>query len=107
MKKPVIDEWTGCYPSNWKGLIVPDAIKHPAKFSNKLISRIYDHMVAQGWVKPGDIVLDPFGGVGLGAFDAMRLGLRWRGIELEANFANLGNQNIALWNHRFSRMPHW
>ena len=53
------------------------------------------------------IVIDPFGGVALGALDAMRLGLRWRGCELEPRFADLGNQNIGLWNSRYSRMPHW
>lgn len=74
--KIVIDEWAGCYPSKWKGLIVPEAIAHPAKFSSKLIRRIYDHMRREGWIKPGDTVVDPFGGVALGAFDAMRLGLR-------------------------------
>lgn len=105
--KTIRDEWQGCYPSNWKGLIVPEAIKHPAKFSSKLIARIYQHMKDEGWIKPGDIVLDPFGGVALGAFNAMQQGLRWRGVELEANFADLGNRNIGFWNSRFSRMPHW
>lgn len=105
--KTLRDTWTGCYPSNWKGLIVPEAIKHPAKFSSKLIARIYQHMKEEGWIKPGDIVLDPFGGVALGAFNAMQQGLRWRGVELEANFADLGNRNIGYWNSRFSRMPHW
>ena len=46
-----IDLWEGCYPSRWKGLIVPDAITHPAKFSSKLIRRIYEHMIAEGWLK--------------------------------------------------------
>jgi hypothetical protein len=26
-----IDTWTGCYPSNWKGKIVPDAITTPGQ----------------------------------------------------------------------------
>jgi len=37
----------------------------------------------------------------------MRLGLRWVGCELEPRFVELGNQNIAAWNARFSSMPHW
>ena len=45
-----IDTWTGCYPSNWKGKIVPDAITHPAKYSSKLIRRIYEHMIEEGWL---------------------------------------------------------
>jgi len=53
------------------------------------------------------MILDPFGGVSLGALDAMRLGLHWRGVELEAKFVELGNWNISNWNAKFSRMPHW
>ena len=101
------DFWNGCYPSNWRGVIVDEAIVHPAKFSSKLIRRIYEHMVEEGWLKEGDIVIDPFGGVALGALDAQRLGLRWRGCELEQRFVDLGNANIAHWNERFSRMPKW
>ena len=82
----ITDSWAGCYPSQWKGMIVPDAIAHPAKFSSRLIRRIYDHMRKEGWVLPGDTVIDPFGGVALGAMDAMRLGLSWRGVELEPRF---------------------
>lgn len=107
MSDHLIDEWKGCYPSAWKGKIVPEAITHPAKFSSKLIRRIYDHMVAEGWLKASDMVIDPFGGVALGALDAMRLGIRWRGIELEPRFADLGNQNIKKWNGLFRTMPGW
>lgn len=102
-----IDVWEKCYPSQWKGLIVPEAMSHPAKFSSKLIRRIYDHMLEEGWVRIGDRVVDPFGGVALGALEAMRHGLEWTGIELEAKFVELGSANIALWHKKFSRMPHW
>jgi hypothetical protein len=103
----IIDNWYACYPSNWKGLIVPEAMKHPAKYSRRLIRRIYDHIKSEGWVNPGEIILDPFGGVALGAMDAMRLGLKWRGIELEPRFFELGNLNILLWNKRFNKLPGW
>lgn len=102
-----IDSWTGCYPSNWKGLITDESFAHPAKYSNKLIRRIYEHMFAEGWLKPGMTVVDPFGGVALGAFDACRLGLNWRGVELEPRFVKWGNENIELWNKKFSGMPRW
>ena len=102
-----IDSWEGCYPSNWKGVIVPEAMAHPAKYSSRLIRRIYEHMFAEGWVRRGDRVVDPFGGVALGALDAMRLGLHWTGCELEAKFHALGNQNIDLWNAKFSSLPKW
>ena len=99
------DEWAGCYPSRWKDLIVPAAMAHPAKFSSKLIRRIYDHLQSEGWVRRGDSVVDPFGGVALGGLDAMRLGLNWYGVELEEKFWKLGNENIELWNKKFEKMP--
>jgi len=107
MTKITTYDWTGCYPSKWKGIIVDDAMRHPAKFSSRLIRHIYEHMIAEGWLKPGDVVIDPFGGVALGALDAMRTGIRWRGVELEPRFAEVGNKNIALWNSRYSTMPKW
>jgi len=107
MKNKKIDVWEKCYPSNWKGMVVPDAIAHPAKYSSKLIRRIYEHVLEEGWTAEGDSVFDPFGGVALGALNAMRFGLRWRGIELETRFSQIGNQNIALWNSRYASMPHW
>jgi len=89
-----VDEWSGCYPSNWKGLVVTEAMAHPAKFSSKLIRKIYSHMQEEGWVTEGDNVLDPFGGVALGALEAMRLGLNWYGVELEEKFHQKGKQGM-------------
>jgi len=103
----IINSWENCYPSRWQGVVVENALKHPAKFSKKLIRRIYEHCVEMDWAKAGDHVVDPFGGVALGALDAMRLGLYWRGCELEASFAQIGNENIDLWNKRYSMMPGW
>jgi hypothetical protein len=97
-----VDEWQGCYPSQWRGIITQEAIVHPAKFSNKLIRRIYEHMLSEGWLKEDDSVIDPFGGVALGAFDAMRLGLNWYGSELEKKFVELGNGNINMWKKRYT-----
>jgi len=103
-----IDTWNGCYPSKWKGIITPEAFAHPAKFSSKLIERIYQHAIEEGWLKPGDNVVDPFGGVALGAFPALRMGLNWSGCELEQRFVDLGRANIALWNNRYrGRLPRW
>lgn len=103
----ITDEWNNCYPSQWKGLIVQQAMTHPAKFSSKLIRRIYEHMQGEGWLRIGDRVIDPFGGVALGALEAMLHGLHWTGVELEAKFAEIGNENIALWNVKFGRLPRW
>src|SRR5690349_5797609 len=95
------DVWHGLYGESWKGLIHDDAFAHPAKFSRALVRKIYDHVIAEGWASKGDSVVDPFGGVALGGFDAMRHGLNWYGCELEEKFVSLGAQNIALWNERF------
>jgi hypothetical protein len=93
--------WQGCYQDTWQDSIVPEAFCHPAKFSRGLIHRIYRHMLEQGYIKPGDTVLDPFGGVALGALDAMTYGLRYIGVELEPKFVELGNKNLELWRQRY------
>jgi len=90
-------DWSGCYNDNWQGIIVPEAFSHPVKYSRGLIAHIYQHMLENGWLHRGDVVLDPFGGVALGGFEAMRLGLNWVGVELEPKFYSMGNQNIAKW----------
>jgi tRNA1(Val) A37 N6-methylase TrmN6 len=100
--------WHGLYRERWNSLIHPDAISHPAKFSRALIRQIYQHAIDEGWLFVGDSVLDCFGGVGLGAFDALQHGLHWQGIELEEKFVKLGNQNIDLWQSRYAgRLPVW
>ena len=104
----LMDDWRGCYGEGWRGVIIPEAFAHPAKFSRALIRRIYEHMLEEGWVQAGDTILDPFGGVALGAWPALRLGLDWVGVELEQKFVDLGNQNIALWCERYGqRLPRW
>lgn len=95
------DEWAGCYDDNWKGVIVEDAFAHPAKFSRGLIRRIYEHARSEGWLPSGSIVVDPFGGVALGALDCMLAGCHWVGCELENKFALLGNANIGTWMARY------
>jgi hypothetical protein len=100
-----IEKWQGCYDLSWQDNIVPEAFSHPAKFSHGLILRIYEHAKKMGWVKPGDYVLDPFAGVGLGAVNAMGEGLNWIGIELEEKFVKLGEQNIELWQHKLKGWP--
>lgn len=90
-------DWYGLYSGGWKDLIVPEAFSHPAKYSRKIIRKIYEHAFEEGWVSKGDWILDPFGGVGLGCLDSLQLGLNYCGIELEENFYNLGLKNIEYW----------
>lgn len=100
----MVDRWEGCYREGWQDIIVDEAFCHPAKFARALIRRIYEHAKNNGWIKPGDYVLDPFGGVALGVLDAMGYGLNWIGVELEEKFVKLGEQNIALW---IKRLRYW
>ena len=60
-------DWYGLYKEGWQGEIVDEAFSHPAKFARGLIRRIYQHALEQGWIEAGDIVMDPFAGVALGA----------------------------------------
>jgi len=100
--------WYNCYNEGWKGVIVEDAFQHPAKFSRALIRRIYEHALERGWLQAGARVIDPFGGVALGALDALRYGLHWTGVELEPRFVEMGQRNIALWNETYSQaFPRW
>jgi hypothetical protein len=87
---PMTDDWRGCYRDNWRDQISNEAFSHPAKFSRSLIYRIYDWLESQGHLVAGDTVIDPFGGVGLGAVDALSRGINWLGCELEARFVDLG-----------------
>jgi hypothetical protein len=101
-------DWHNCYDGSWKGEIAPEAFSHPAKYSRLLIKRIYQHILEEGWVREGDTILDPFGGVALGGLDAMVAGLNWLGVELEERFVILGNQNIEQWNKRYAgKLPKW
>jgi hypothetical protein len=72
-----------------------------------LIRQIYEHCLAQGYIAPGSVVLDPFGGVALGGLDAMANGLHWIGVELEPGFVKLGQRNIELWEHKLRGQNHF
>jgi len=100
-------DWHGLYREGWTRLIVPEAFAHPAKVARGLARRIYEHCREEQWLTPGDVVLDPFAGIGGFALDAMLLGCTWIGVELEPKFVALAEQNIALWNRRFGTLPGW
>jgi len=101
----MVNRWIGCYKEGWQGIIDNEAFCHPAKFARGLIRRIYEHAKSNGWINPGDYVLDPFGGVSLGALDAMIQGLNWIGIELEEKFVKLSEKNIKIWNKQLQGWP--
>jgi hypothetical protein len=82
--------WYGCYDGGWGNNISPASYAHPAKMARGLAQRIYAYMLEQDWLKPGDTVLDPFGGIGGTCLDALTNGLNWVGVELEVRFTDLG-----------------
>lgn len=85
------ETWQGCYDDGWRGLIVDEAFAHPAKFARGLIVRIFDDLD----LPFGSVVVDPFGGIGLGGIEAASNGLRWFGCELEERFVDLANRNFT------------
>lgn len=88
-------DWYGCYaPGLWAEYLYRDALKHPAKFSQKLIFRIIKFGIEQGYWQRGQTLCDPFGGVATGAIATCYYGLSWVGVELEPHFHQLAQQNI-------------
>jgi modification methylase len=63
---------------------------HPTQKPEALL-----HRVLLASTKPGDIVLDPFFGVGTTGAAAKRLGRRYVGIEREETYAALASERIA------------
>ena len=102
--KPQTTEWTGCYEGGWQYLIVPEAFAHPAKFSYKLTERMIAHAISKGWVRPGGVVVDPFGGIGCGGIVAAYSDLVWVGCELEQKFVDLGKQNFELHRRKWEKL---
>lgn len=94
-------EWPACYPSNWIGLLVDP--NHPAKFSSKLIRRIYDHLKTDRVFDNPGIVVDPFAGVASGALFANRVGIDWIGVEIEAENVLSGQRNLDFQREKFGK----
>ena len=61
-----------------------------------LLKRILAHVKIQGWLKEGDVIVDPFGGIGstgiLGAYEGYQVVC----CELEQKFVDLAEQNFEL-----------
>ncbi|MEW6599238.1 MAG: DNA methyltransferase [Pseudomonadota bacterium] len=72
---------------------VKDAAGHKAHPTQKPEALL--HRVLLSSTKPGDIVLDPFFGVGTTGAAAKRLGRRYVGIEREETYAALAAERIA------------
>jgi hypothetical protein len=98
-------EWHGCYDDGWKGMIVDEAFSHPAKMAYGLLTRIVRRMVDEGWVEAGQVVGDPFGGIGTGGIVSAYYGLHWVGVELEPRFVELAGKNFDLHRPRWENLP--
>ena len=89
-------KWHKCYDDGWQGIIAPEAFSHPAKMAYGLLKRILSHAFTQGWLSEGDVIIDPFGGIGstgiLGAYEGYQVVC----CELEAKFVKLAEQNFEL-----------
>jgi DNA modification methylase len=87
-------DWHGCYEESNKPYYVPDAFRHPAKMSIALCRRIFKFMEENRMLKPDDIVLDPFGGIGTTGLIGVERGFRCVLVELEEKFVKLTVENI-------------
>jgi hypothetical protein len=101
----IVNAWPALYAERWRGDLVSEAYAHPAKMARGLTRRIYDHLFAEGWLAPGSVVIDPFGGIAGTALEAMLHGCAWVGCELEPRFVALANQNLDLWRSRYATLP--
>ncbi|NLM83757.1 MAG: site-specific DNA-methyltransferase [Clostridiales bacterium] len=85
------------YPSNfWDDISIPywsmpENTDHPAQKPEKLMAKL---ILASS--NPGDLVLDPFGGVGTSAVVAKKLGRRFICIEREASYCALAQKRLEL-----------
>jgi len=80
---------------NGKGQATKDKIayEHPAIFPEKLAE---DHILS--WSKPGDIILDPFGGSGTTAKMAKKNGREWILIEAIEDYCAIAQKRIEEYN---------
>lgn len=93
----------GLYGSPWKKNVdvVPESMSHPAKFSKRLIYWIVETGLKRGWWSEDTLLVDPFGGVGLGGLAASAFNIPWVGVELEQRFVEIGNDNLQMYAKNF------
>jgi site-specific DNA-methyltransferase (adenine-specific) len=73
--------------SRGKSLPIP----HPATFPSRLAA---DLILC--FSKPGDLILDPYSGSGTTCIEAQRLGRRWLGIDISAEYTALAERRMHL-----------
>ena len=84
-------------PSNfWDDITVPywsmpENTDHPTQKPEKLLAKL---ILASS--DPGDVVLDPFGGVGSTAVTAKKLGRHYIGVEIEPQYCLWAEQRLEM-----------
>lgn len=78
-------------PTQRRHRYVKESFAHPAKMLPALASRIVETYSARG-----GMVVDPMSGIGTTGVEAVWLGRRYLGIELESNFVDLQKKNLHL-----------
>lgn len=69
-----------------------------------LLRRILSHAAAEGWIAPGSVICDPFGGIGsTGLLGAYR-GVQVVCVELEPRFCLLAEENFKLHDNAWRKL---
>jgi modification methylase len=91
-------EWLDLAQQVW--FMYPEDVKreegHPAPFPEKLpgrLIRLYTYGATDGF--EGEVVLDPFAGLGTTCMVAKRMGRRWIGIDISQRYLDFASQRIA------------
>jgi hypothetical protein len=72
-----------------------------------LTLKIFKHALGDGWIKTGDIVVDPFGGIGSTGIVGAHFGLQVICVELEQKFVDLARQNFELHKKSIEMFSHF
>ena len=91
-----IEKWYHCYDGTRRDLFSAESNAHPAKMSVALAYKIFEHCLKMGYLKRGDLVLDPMAGQGTTLIVGASLGFRTVGVELESHFIKMCEDNFEL-----------
>src|SRR5919204_1990971 len=72
------------------GRYLPESNRHPAKMLPELARR-----AISAYSEPGELVVDPMCGIGTTLVEAIHLGRKALGVELEDRWASLATANLA------------
>ena len=82
------------------GWYVPETTQHPAKMPTYLVDKIIEE-----YTKPGDVILDPMGGSGTTAVEAVKKGRNCIVVDYERKFCDLMQKNIDVANKQQTLTP--